>query len=543
MNLSKLKIPGSADRWATAGAAFSAITTLLLFSVAWHNGFVDLDDPGYIINNRHIDLLNRDTVIWAFTTFHEANWHPLTMLSLALDRRIWGMVPSGFHATNIAIHCGTVFLLCFVFKALLTRLSGDMPHGRAAWPATAGSIVAALFFGLHPLRVESVVWASERKDVLCIFFIVATLRWHLIYASVPAGTPPGRNRRLRAYGMVLLMACCALMSKAAAVTLPLVLLVLDWYPLSRITDRKSLVAAIREKLPLFLLAFGTALLTLRAQRYAMMQAPDVDAVSRVLVACKALPVYLWKMLWPAGLAPYYPHPGRVVQGRLSEFFPYAAVVGLAAAAAAAAFKKQRPLFPALFLFYIVTLAPMLGIVQVGGQWIADRYSYLPAVGISLLWGGGAAWISGRFWQSGRKYAAIVVGALVVCQLSIYAVMTRQQIRIWSTTETLASREIELFPHSSAAAYFSRSKFRKDNGQCGPALEDIDAAMAIALRNNLRNKYAELSLARAEIFICLGRSDDALAAAEWAVQTGSPGQLPEILEFKRKLPGYSRRPER
>ncbi|MDA8429216.1 MAG: hypothetical protein M0T70_08160 [Geobacteraceae bacterium] len=543
MNRSNLKTTASVGRWLLAGAAFAAAATLFIFSFAWNNGFVDLDDSGYILTNRHINSLNWKTVVWAFTSFHEANWHPLTMLSLALDRRLWGLFPFGFHATNVLIHCCTVFLVCFVFRDLLTRVSGELPAAISVWFTTAGSIVAALFFGLHPLRVESVVWASERKDVLCTFFIVATLWWYLRYVSARAASSPESKTRSRAYGMVLVMAGCALMSKPAAVSLPLILLILDWFPLSRIIGRESLLAVLKEKLPLFLMALGTALLTIRAQQYPMMKAPDVDALSRFLVACKALLFYLWKMLWPTGLAPYYPHPGRVAQGRLFEFLPYAIVAGLAAAAAVIASLKRRPLFPALFLFYGVTLAPMLGVVQVGGQWMADRYSYLPALGISLLWGGGAAWITGQLWYSGRRLAALAVAGAVVCQLTVYSVMTQQQIKVWGSTETLASREIELFPDHAGAAYVARSRYRMENGRCEPALEDIDKAMSIALRNTLRDKYAPLSMARAQILICLNRTGDALAAADWAVQTASPEQLPEILEFRRTIPGHSQHPAR
>ena len=540
---SNLKTIAPAGRWLRAGAAVAAAATLFIFSFAWNNGFVDLDDSGYILNNRHIDSLNWDTVVWAFTRFHEANWHPLTMLSLALDRRIWGLVPFGFHATNVLIHCGTVFLVCFVFRDLLKRVPAAMPPAISTWFVNVGSICAALLFGLHPLRVESVVWASERKDVLCTFFFVATLWWYLRYISARAATPQESKKRLLAYGMALVMAGCALMSKPTAVSLPLVLLILDWYPLARVTGRERLLAALKEKLPLFLMALGTALLTIRAQQYPMTKAPDVDALSRFLVACKALLFYLWKMLWPAALAPYYPHPGRITQGRLVEFLPYAVAVCVAAAAAVVAFIKRCRLLPALFFFYCVTLAPMLGVVQVGGQWMADRYSYLPALGISLLWGGGAAWITGLFWYTGRRCAAIAVAGAVVCQLTVYSVMTRQQIKVWGSTETLASREIELYPDHAGAAYVSRSRYRMEHGRCEPALDDIDRAMSIALRNTLRDKYAQLSMARAQILLCLHRSDDALAAADWAVQTASPEQLPEILEFRRQMPGYHQHPER
>jgi hypothetical protein len=543
VNQSRQNLFGMAGASVYGGALLAAVVTFLVFSIVRENGFVDLDDVGYILDNPYIENLNWDTFVWAFTSFHEANWHPLTMLSLAFDRQIWGIVPFGFHATNLAIHCATTFLACIVFARLLRLVAADLPNGTARWLTNAGSVTASLFFGLHPLRVESVAWASERKDVLCLFFIVATIWWYLRYVSLPDTPLQGRQARSTAYWMVHVMGCCALMSKPTAVSLPLVLLIMDWYPLSRITSRDTLVVAFKEKVPLFILSLCAALLTVQAQQYAMTQAPDVDAVSRVLVACKALLFYLWKLFWPTSLAPYYPHPGSVVADRLYEFLPFAVVICIISAVAIVFCRRRRLIFPAVCLTYLVTLAPMLGIVQVGGQWVADRYSYFPSLVISLVWGAGAIWISGRFWCRGRKFAALAIIGVIVCQLTVYAAMTRQQIQVWRSTETLASREIELFPQQAGAAYHSRSKFRKENGQCGPALEDIDKALSIALRRNLKNKYAELSLARSEIFLCLGRIAEARAAVEWAAQTGAPEQLPQIREVERKLSQYPEQPVR
>jgi len=512
----------------------SMVITAIVFSVVRHNEFVDLDDAAYIIDNRLIDHFNMDTVFWAFTAVHEANWHPLTMLSLAVDRQLWGLLPLGFHLTNLAFHCGTVYLLFFVYTRLLRQVSIGMPAPLAVWLTCAGSFIASLFFALHPLRVESVVWASERKDVLCLFFTVAAMLSYLSYRNSFESSKAVSAVKSPPYLLMLLAAGCALMSKPAAVSLPFVLLIIDWYPFARISDRRSLYAAIREKIPLLLMSFVVVLLTIYAQQYAITHAPDVDPVSRWLVACKALLAYLQMMLWPTGLAPYYPHPGRVAHGALAAYLPYAAIVIAAAAAGFVFFKKGRPLFPSLLLFYLITLAPMLGIIQVGGQWIADRYTYLPAVGLSLLWGGGAALLAGRLWLSGRKTWGVAVGCLVISQLALYSGLTWEQIQVWRNTETLAGREIELFPQHAGAAFASRSKYRQEQGDCKGALEDVDSALAIALRKGLVNKFPELSLARAELFVCLGRSDEAAAAVDWAVQTGSPEQKPEIYEAGRKL---------
>lgn len=529
-----MKQEKSSEIFAVAAAALAAVISLLLFSSALNNGFVDFDDIGYVIENRHIDQLNWHTLVWAFTSYHEANWHPLTMLSLALDRQLWGMNPAGFHATNLVLHAGSTFIACLVFNDIIRLAYAKKSSGQAEWIVIAAGISAALFFSLHPLRVESVVWASERKDVLSMFFFVASIWWYLRFVKAAGDAAVGRRTAQRAYAMMLLAALCSLMSKPSAVSLPIVLLIIDWHPLARIYNRTTLISALKGKIPLFLMALGTAMLTVRAQQFAITMAPDVDLPSRLLVACKALFYYLWKMLCPTALGPYYPHPGWLASAQFLEYAPYVMALMAVLAIAVVTCRRQYNNLTAVLLFYLVALTPMLGIVQVGGQWIADRYSYLPALAVSLFWGGGAVLLASVLWHSGRRYAAIVVALLLASQLLVYSVMTRQQILVWKSTETLASREIELFPSQAGAAYYSRSRYRLHNGHCEAALDDIDKALSIALRRQLMNKYTELSLARAEIFSCLGRIDEARTALDWAGQTGKSEQQPEITETRQRL---------
>lgn len=514
------------------GAFFSALFTLVVFLTARNNQFVALDDYAYIVNNTHIADLGWDTVVWAFTAFHEGNWHPLTMLSLALDRYMWGTAPFGYHLTNIVIHSCTVFCSCFLFSRLL-RSVHSIRHDSVAGSSSAetmsvsltglsdrgiaiGSIAAALFFGLHPLRVESVVWASERKDVLCLFFMTTALWMYIRYASKRMHVPLASFWRFRSYWSTLLLAALAQMSKPTAVSLPLILCLLDWYPLKRVTTPSSFHRSLVEKIPFFGVAALGAVLAIFAQQIAMKYAPAVDVVSRLLVACKALLFYLVVTIWPSGLTAFYMHPGNVDSSALPGYLCHAALVLSISMAAVWAGRRSR-MWPALWLFYVITLAPMLGLIQVGGQWVADRYSYLPSLGIALLWGGVVANVSDKMRSS---TAARLCAALATGQLICYAVLTLRQIPVWRTTETLATRIIEQMPHQSGAPYLARAIYRNEIGLYELALQDVGEAMKIALRRGLTRTYAEIAFEQAVILKNLGRYDEALTVMAWGLETSA-----------------------
>ena len=302
--------------WLLAGAFFAALATFLIFFSATGNEFVYLDDINYVIENPHIRTFDYPFVEWAFTSFFMANWHPLTMLSLALDYRIWGLSSFGFHLTNVVIHSMTVFFTCFLFaKLLLIVYRGGLENNISSSGAgndsgmvakssrlkdapteallILGSCAGALLFGLHPLRVESVAWVSERKDVLCLFFMVGSVWWYLSYATAQVAAAGKKRMITISYVMMLFLAALALLSKPVAVSLPLLLLILDWYPIGRLKNFRGLLRLVIEKLPLFALAAITSVMTVSAQNIAINQALFVDTASRFLVACKALLFYLW----------------------------------------------------------------------------------------------------------------------------------------------------------------------------------------------------------------------------------------------------------
>lgn len=521
------------------GAVLAALTTFIVFSPSLFHEFIELDDLGYIVENRHIETLGWDTVVWAFTQFHEANWHPLTMLSLALDRQLWGGAPFGFHFTNMIIHSCTVFCSCFLFASLLRTV----PFGQAAngntripeWVIVVGSISSALFFGLHPLRVESVVWASERKDVLCLFFMTTAIWLYVRQNSGALPIPRHQRWKTGSFWTVPLISCLALLSKPTAVTLPFLLLIIDWYPLGKVADRGSFIRAVTEKLPLFLFSAISAMVTIVAQHEPISLSSELMLSSRLLIACKALVFYLWKMVWPVKLAPFYPHPGNVIETSSGEYLVYAAVFAVICFSAVLLIKRHRA-WSALWLYYLVSLAPMLGIIQVGGQWIADRYTYLPALGISLLWGGGVTLLAGRLYMASQVMPAILVILSMVCQIVLYTVLTTRYIPAWRTTESIATRVIDLTPRQVGAAYYARSKYRYDKGDYDGALQDIDQAMSIALRKGKTDRYATLSMHTANILYKLGRYPEALAAADWALQKSIAAPPENLLELRNELAG-------
>jgi tetratricopeptide (TPR) repeat protein len=328
----------------------------------WHADFIDLDDRLYVTANHHIkEGLTPATLTWAFTNFEASNWHPLTWLSLAFDSQLFGLDARIFHVTNIVLHILTAILLF----AWCTRATGSL------WPS---GFVAGLF-ALHPLHVESVAWIAERKDVLSALLWVLTMWAYLYYARQPTAIR---------YALLLCVFAIGLMAKPMLVTLPLVLLLLDYWPLGRWPADQILPPRplVREKLPLLALALLTSYLTLAAQHLAVVHAERLTPAIRLANAVLSYAAYLLKMVWPFNLALFYPYP------RPETDFWLHSVLALGALAAITLWAcKNRTSRPWLFvgwLWYLVTLVPVIGIVQVGSQGMADRYTYIPLIGPSIM---------------------------------------------------------------------------------------------------------------------------------------------------------------
>lgn len=361
--------------------------------------FINWDDPNYVTDNEHIRRLGWSTVGWAFTTFHTGNWHPLTWLSLALDHQLYGLRPYGYHATSLLLHLANGVLVLLV----LHRLTG------ALWRSAA---VAALF-ALHPQHVESVAWVSERKDVLSAFFWLLTMAAYARYVQVPT---------VRGYLVVVLAFVLALLSKPMAITLPFVLLLLDYWPLRRLSW-----TTVREKIPLILLAAGLSASTVVAQRAG--GAVGIDPIplgARVANAILSYAKYVALTIWPVDLSPWYSHPAlegpplsvaRVVAA--AAFL--VAITGLAVGGA-----RRRPWTLVGWLWFVGTLVPVVGAIQVGRQGMADRYTYLPHVGLFLA----VVWTAGELplWRRPAARRAATLVALGV--LAALGVLTFRQTHVW-----------------------------------------------------------------------------------------------------------------
>jgi len=415
--------PGSKPPLARESAGFSgkngsAIICLLLTAVTFaiyfpvvRYPFVNYDDDVYIINNSHVNTgLNWQNLRWACTSMTAGNWHPVTWISHDLDSMLFGLHAGGHHLTSVALHILNALLLFL----LLQRATGER------WRS---AMVGALF-ALHPLNVESVAWAAERKNLLCTLFFLLTLAAYGWYARKP---------RLKPYLCVAGLFALALASKPMAVTLPFVLLLVDFWPLGRIESWSSTSPVfpvperpfsrlVLEKLPLLCLSTASALVTIIAQKRADALASGVSwsAAWRIENAVHSYAVYLWKTFFPWRLAPFYP---ALLLHNWAVGLALISLLGIAWMVWT--FRGRGPFLVTGFLLFLGMLVPVIGLVQVGGQSMADRYTYMPCVGIFIA----AVWGIGEIAKSAQLHRRLLVTAGVVI-LAVFALLTSRQRRIW-----------------------------------------------------------------------------------------------------------------
>ena len=388
------------------------VATLVAFWPVYHSNFVHVDDGDYVLENPRVRTgLTPINISWAFTATHAFNWHPLTWLSHMLDCQLFGVNPRGPHLVNLLLHLANTLLL-FLFFAKVTG---------ALWPS---ALVGALF-ALHPLHVESVAWVAERKDLLSALFWLATMWAYLWYT---------RGESLARYLLVVLCLGLGLMAKPMLVTLPLVLLLLDWWPLGRF-GAKGWRRLLGEKVPLLALVAASCLLTLRAQAGAMASLQQIPLAGRLANALVAYVGYLAKMFWPSRLAVFYPHPWPA----LPAWQALAAALLLAGISyLVVRYARRRPYLAVGWFWYLGTLVPVIGLVQVGGQAMADRYTYLPLIGIFLSLAWGLADLAAGRRLLGRALTLLAAGALLVC-----LVLTRVQAGYWRDSTTLLEHAKEV----------------------------------------------------------------------------------------------------
>ena len=419
--------PKISHHWLRLGICISlAVLTWVVFGQLLQYDFINYDDPRYVYENTNITKgLTIGGIAWAFTHIHSMNWHPLTTISHMLDCQLYGLKPGAHHFTNVLLHSIVAILLLLV----LQRMTGGPSGTGSIWRS---AFVAAVF-AIHPLRVESVAWIAERKDVLSGVFFMLTLLTYFRYVRV---------RSIGHYLAVLFMFALGLMCKPMLVTLPFVLLVLDYWPLKRVRSQRNLLALVVEKLPLVALSVVSSVVTFAAQRGAVGWTEQLPVLARINNAVVTYAAYMWQMLWPVKLAVFYPHP----ESRLPLWeIILCLLLLIGITAAAVVLRKSRPYFITGWLWYLGMLVPVIGLVQVGWQGRADRYTYLPQIGlyIAITWGIADVTAAWR-WQREILTAgtAIVVG-LLSWRASV-------QASYWRDSETLFTHALAVTSNNDVA---------------------------------------------------------------------------------------------
>ena len=437
-------------------AAAIFIVTFIVFSGALRNDFTNFDDNDYITENAHVQQgLTVESFRWAFSTNSASNWHPLTWLSHMADCEFFNLNPAGHHFTNILLHALNAVLLFMVFRLM----TGDL------WR----SAFIAAFFALHPLRVESAAWASERKDVLSTFFWLLTM---IAYVRM------ARQKRLSWYLAALAAFAAGLMAKPMLVTLPFVLLLLDYWPLNRLDPQspltrqmKTVFVLVREKIPFFILAFVSCAVTFYAQQSgdAVKDLSMLSLKFRLGNASISYISYIGKMLWPVNLAVFYPHPGNAVSWPAVAAATAALLIIFALVFTQA---RKRPWLATGWLWYFGTLVPVIGLVQVGAQSSADRYTYVPLIGLSVI----IAWLVPKriTRRQGGRLALIAITCAVLLALSI---CTCIHIPHWRNSITLFSHAAEV-TKDNYRAQFNLAKALSDTGQIDKAAHHYSIAVTM-----------------------------------------------------------------
>jgi tetratricopeptide (TPR) repeat protein len=426
-----------------------------------HNGFI-YDDDGYITGNPHVRAgLTWATVKWAFTTYEQANWHPLTWLSHALDCELFGLNPAGPHYANVLLHAANVILLFL----LLQSATGFR------WR----SLMVAALFALHPINVESVAWAAERKNVLSMMFFLLALYAYGGYARRPG---------LRRYAVVACFFALALLSKPQVITFPFLLLLWDYWPLCRIgapADPGSVAQGgnlprswsgwlVLEKLPLLLLSAASAVVTMKAQKAggAVQTFSQYSLPLRLETAMVSYVRYLEKALWPSKLVALYPHS--------THLYPAwqvgAAVLVLMLVTALVLRARDQRYLAVGWFWFLGSLLPMIGLVQVGFQAMADRHAYLPFVGLFLMW----TWLAAD-WAKTYQLRAAWLAIPAVCYVLVLGALTYRQVGYWHDTSSFWQRTLAL-TQDNYVAEDNLGEFLFSQGRTEEAAAHFRAALAI-----------------------------------------------------------------
>jgi tetratricopeptide (TPR) repeat protein len=525
-------LPGDpSSRGVTLGIyLFLAAMSLAIFGQTLHYDFVNFDDDLYVYDTPAIKAgLTVKGITLAFISQHARNWHPLTTISHMLDCQLYGLRAGGHHATNVVLHTIAVLLLFRV----LWQLTG------AIWRS---AIVAALF-AAHPLHVESVAWISERKDVLSAVLFFLMLGAYVRYARSPSITR---------YLLVTVLFAAGLMAKSMLVTAPVVLILLDYWPLNRIRGqqsdvRRQALKLVLEKIPLLVLSAGACVITFVLQKRATGAIPPLPLLWRLENASTSYVIYIWKTLWPTRLAVFYPHPNNTLP-IWGVIFAVALLVAVTVAAIIC--RSQRPYLLTGWFWYLIMLVPVIGIVQVGEQAYADRYTYLPSIGLFLA----AVWFTADIAAVRRSQSRLVVAtAVTTVLLAVLVWAAFVQTSYWRNSDTLWNHALAVTsdndvahnnlgylcadrgePDKAISHFESAARIR--SGKTNPHYDAASAFVQMNLADALARKgrsgeamahyeeairlqpyYADAYYNRGNVLFAQGRIDEAIADWEWTLQ--------------------------
>jgi hypothetical protein len=449
------------------------IITAVVYSGVFKNDFINFDDNVYVTSNTHIQQgLSWEGVMWAFTTIYGSNWHPLTWISHMLDIQFFGLNPAGHHLTNLIFHILATLLL-FGFLRYATG---------KVW---VSSLVAALF-ALHPVHVESVAWVAERKDVLSAIFWFLTL-WAYVYYT--------RSPNKRKYALVLILFAFGLLAKPMLVSLPFILLLLDYWPLERMTlNRQAVGLLLLEKIPLLIMAVASSIITVIAQQEAISGFNRIDFKIRLSNAILSYCIYLSQAFWPTGLAVFYPYTNPHLMNTLGGAF-FLVVVTVVVLWKG----RQSKFLITGWFWFIIALIPVIGIVQVGGQAHADRYTYLPFIGIFIIFIWGFNEISEKILIRNKMVMKIVIAILFL----VLSVKTWVQVGNWKNSLTLFYHAIDV-TKGNDLAYMNLGLTTESMGRPLEAIDYYQKAI------DIDPNYGDAHYNLATTLMHLGRTDEAIA---------------------------------
>jgi tetratricopeptide (TPR) repeat protein len=520
-----------------------AVSTLIVFWQVRNFDFITFDDNFYVYDNPHVlNGLTAEDIIWAFTTGHTGYWHPLTWLSLMLDCQLFGPNPGRIHFVSLLFHIANTLLLFALLKKMTDAL----------WP----SAFVAAAFALHPMHVESVAWISERKDVLSTLFFLLTL---LAYAAYV------KRGSLFSYLAAVLLFALGLMAKPMLVTLPFILLLLDYWPLERFEFNKSAFdpdkraatyRIIIEKIPFFVLAAIVGVFTFLVQRSvgSLTSIASLPLESRLANACLSYIKYVNKIFWPHDLAIFYPFEG----GSVTLLHLLSLVI---ATIVVFRFRQNRRYLPVGWLWFIITLLPVIGLIQTGKAAYADRYTYIAYIGLFIMVGWGIPELISKW-----PHRKIILGILMLAVLTPLAAAARQQVGYWKNTQTVFSHALAVtqnnyLPHLCLAFWWNQQG-RLDEAceqyraalELNPYPSDKPAAMAglawcMAVCPEIKNRDVNeaVNLARgaceltnydkpvfldalAAAYAAAGKFSEAVKTAKTAIKLADAGKQPQLKDM-------------